>query len=349
MSFSTVEAMHQNFTFKFVKLTDILCKLCERGDEEVYRINKIFTNLVDDYDLGSLESLNSYYKNEAGSSEKYYQSVICINVINKLEELMKLLFRYIDTTDLKSMYNKINNIDLSIPMTIEQYEYCCDAKMDITPESSEFRCKHCGKVYKIRGMVFEDSQFYSQEGHKSKHGKYHSIRHFHYWMERILAKEKNKLTSRNLSKIRRCIKRDNHTRETLSIDEIRKYLKELKLTMYNSNTSYILSIITEVFPPTFTSSEYSEFTIDFEKVMVVYQHVAVRVNIPYCPYFIYKIAESKFADCPDKLRILIYIHMQDPETVIKIDDIWKDICQYNDHELGYTYVGTDCSKSKYVV
>jgi hypothetical protein len=63
--------------------------------------------------------------------------------------------------------------------------------MAIDAARSELRCRdvECGAIRELVGTVFDDSQFYSQEGQKAKSGTFNPNRHFQFWWTHILARE----------------------------------------------------------------------------------------------------------------------------------------------------------------
>jgi len=68
----------------------------------------------------------------------------------------------------------------------------CNTEMKIVPERSVLECPICSKVVKLDGTVFDDTQFYSQEGQKAKSGTFNPNRHHTFWMTHILAEEDEK-------------------------------------------------------------------------------------------------------------------------------------------------------------
>ena len=80
--------------------------------------------------------------------------------------------------------------------------------MIIQANTSELLCIKCGEIHTLIGSVFEDSQFYNQEGNRYKHGSYDPNRHCKFWIDRIQAKENTIIEESVLEKIKNCIKKD---------------------------------------------------------------------------------------------------------------------------------------------
>jgi hypothetical protein len=74
---------------------------------------------------------------------------------------------------LRYLFQQFNNIKLDFKPSEEMLDYCeCGNVMQILAGSSEMVCDHCGYLYELRGTVFDDSQFFSQEGMRYKHAGY---------------------------------------------------------------------------------------------------------------------------------------------------------------------------------
>lgn len=317
-------------------------------DELLNKINRI-ENI---YNTNTIDCFNDYYQDiEPKEAEIiYFLNLTTINIESKMRELVtnsnkiiSLLGVHNDTGVIKIM-NAIETNDVSIPIEPIDYEMCCQSKMETFSNISQLYCPHCGKIVDIKGMVFEDAQFYSQEGKKTKHGRYDRIKTFHKWMDNILARGKVKISKVDLDKISTCIERDGLGKmgnaPTLTLRHIRAYLQELDITNYNCNASYLLANFSGIYPPQLTVSEYNKITIYYKKVIDMYSKDPVGSNTPYCPYFIYKIIEELWPADKIKLQLLNYIHLKKPNTLMKWDNEWRKICAKN----GFVFRATDYTK-----
>lgn len=229
-----------------------------------------------------------------------------------------------------------------------RFEYCkaCGDRMQVFPSSSELRCSVCGHVKPLTGTVFEDHQFYNQEGQKTKHGEYVPNRHFKFWMDRIQAKEHHVFPQEKLAIIEAHIARFYPPPYRLTCATMRSILKETRLTTYNDHIPLLLKIFTGQAPPQLTHNELRMFSLKFNKIIELYEKLFPDGNRPYYPYFIFKIAEDEFKNKPIKRKILDYIHLQAEDTVKKNDLIYEKICLLAPKDAGLTYCETDTTEAQ---
>lgn len=308
--------------------------------------------IEDIYNSNTTDCFNNYYLDiDAKEAEiTYFLNLTTINIESKIRELSTQCQGAIAFLNLASnskvfkLLNELDNIHISIPVEPINYEVCCQTKMETFSNASQLYCAKCGKMVDIKGMVFEDAQFYSQEGKKTKHGRYDRIKTFHKWMDNILARGKVKISKKDLDKISNCIERDGLGKmgkaPTLTLRHIRSYLQELDITNYNCNASYLLAMFSGVYPPQLSVSEYNKITIYYKKVINMYSKDPVGSNTPYCPYFIYKIIEELWPNDKVKLQLLNYIHLKKPNTLMKWDNEWRKICKKN----SFIFRATDYTK-----
>lgn len=317
--------------------------------------------LKEDYEMGSINILSDYFfisnqyqhasdtelkckllKDKDLQFKKYKNFIRKENFISKLDRIINLVKTHIqknsfDKNFLRGVYAliKIYN-DSTVNKKIKEavYEICvCSFKMDIDPTTSTLICKKCGVVKKLYGTVFEDDQFYFQEGQRTKHGTYDPSKHCRIWVERIQARETTEIPETVINKIRQCIKADqikniNH----INCNQIRKYLRYTHNSKYNEHVPLIRKLITGITPPQLTDYEMQLIHIYFDKVMRIFDEIKSpgKTNCPYHPYFIYKIIEQIINSDSDRVRkakILSCIHLQSRETLILNDHIFKPICE----------------------
>lgn len=234
----------------------------------------------------------------------------------------------------------------------DQYNVCpeCQIEMAVNSETSELTCAECGKVRELLGTVFDDAQFYNQEGQKAKSGSFNPNRHFHFWMDRILAREpeeelgdkddeENTCGEKLLEKLRAIVRRDRKILRLLTVDEVRGMLKEEDRTDLNKNVPLILRRLTGVGPPQLPESVCQRVEKLFSKAIEIGERVrpAGRTNRNYYPYYIYKILDAILpedapgtpgaAEAREHRRVLYYIYMQGQDTLDKNDREWAEICE----------------------
>lgn len=228
------------------------------------------------------------------------------------------------------------------------FESCqtCGGDMIVDPTRSVLRCADdgCGTLRELVGTVFDDAQFYSQEGQKAKSGTFNPNRHFQFWWTHILAREpeeeigdkndpENQYGERLLSMLRAIVVRDGQVLQLLTVYDVRNMLDEVGRTDLNKNTSLLLKKLTGVGPPQLPDSVAARVENLFTKGIEIGERVrrAERVNRNYYPYYIMKILEELLPpDDADSRRIFYYIYVQSKETVEADDNDWELICD----ELG---------------
>ena len=221
--------------------------------------------------------------------------------------------------------------------------------MAIDAGRSELRCVECSALRELVGTVFDDAQFYSQEGQKAKSGTFNPNRHFQFWWMHILAREPeeeigdkddldNLYGERLLAALRAIVTRDQKILRLLTVNDIRAMLRELERTDLNKNVPLILKKLTGVGPPQLGEAVAVRVENLFTKAIETGERVrrAGRVNRNYYPYYIYKILDLLLEE-PDteSRRILYYIYIQSKETVEADDVDWEMICDEMPDELTY--------------
>ena len=230
------------------------------------------------------------------------------------------------------------------PLSISQYinyKSCmsCGNEMDIDSVRSELKCNECATIKPLTGIVFEDSQFYNQEGQKTKSGTFNPNRHFQFWWSHILAKEgEDELGDSNsnnlygeliLEELHKIIIRDRKVLRRLTVTDIRNMLREIKKTELNKNVPLLLKKLTGIGPPSLSEEIEIKTENFFTKAIELGEQLkrGSRVNRNYYPYYIYKILEQLIPDTDfESKRVLYYIYIQSKETVEADDIDWEQIC-----------------------
>jgi len=335
--------------------------------EQKYRFGSIKV-LTDYYEL-----MNNYNENFRGNksdtdknkfisdkSEYFQQYQIFIrkqNFISKLDRLYNIFKNKIQILLQKNNICIKNNVDIIknifhtyenniINKTISRvkYDICpnCSINMNVLSSQSELICKNCGFTETLYGTVFEDEQFFYQEGQRTKHGSYDPSKHCRFWVDRIQARETTEIPKKVIDDIKKSLKVSIGNIDDITCRLIRKFLRRTQNSKYNEHIPLIRKIITGITPPQLTDEELQLINIYFDKVIKIYEDIkpSNTINCFYHPYFIYKIIEHLLKN-GSKMRlakILQCIHLQSRETLIKNDKIWKKICE---HITEIEYVPTD--------
>ncbi|NBQ43897.1 MAG: hypothetical protein EBU23_15890, partial [Mycobacteriaceae bacterium] len=180
----------------------------------------------------------------------------------------------------------------------------CGGPMAVDAARSELRCEDCGALRELVGTVFDDSQFYSQEGQKAKSGTFNPNRHFQFWWSHILAREpEEELGAADggealLAALRAMVARDRRVLRLLTVNDVRAMLREVGQTELNKNVPLILKKLTGVGPPQVPEAFAVRVENLFTKAIEIGERVrrAGRVNRNYYPYYIYRIVEALTTD-----------------------------------------------------
>ena len=249
------------------------------------------------------------------------------------------------TAELQYLFNifpwNINTRDA--PIQTVNYNKCflCANNMIIDSSKSELRCDRCGMIRELIGTVFDDTQFYSQEGQKAKSGTFNPNRHFQFWWYHILAKEpeeelgdkkdpNNLYGEKILKQIKNIVIRDHKVLQLLTVNDIRSILREIEKTDLNKNVPLILKKLTGIGPPNIPDNVTIKVENLFTKAIEIGEKIKhnKRINRNYYPYYIYRIIEAITSDSDTEIRrILYYIYIQSKETVESDDLDWERICQ----------------------
>jgi hypothetical protein len=226
-----------------------------------------------------------------------------------------------------------------------QVDICCGMTMTLLDEGCGLICQNCRQVRKINGVVFKNDQL--NDGYKTKHGTYDSMRHYKFWIEHIQGKENQTFDDVFLKKLTVSLAKIQPNKRLITCKQIRIALKDplVKGTKQNEHVSLLLKLIGGTPCPTLTHDENMLISHVFLRVMCIYDTLNLdSKNKPYYPYFIYKIIESRFWDSA-KLLILNYIHLQGKATTIKNDNIFKKICEKAEPADKLVYRATNHSEN----
>lgn len=359
---STIDNTNTNIINKINALRKIICvytsyDLDEKDNIAVKLAETDTDELLYIYEFGSIDILKDYYRSSTDDDrqtyyKKYMKFVNTENIVSKLKRIyitcrrMHKLYAIQDDS-LNEEFCKYDYLAVDVDYIDKINDKCqCGHQLQVESKTSESICNKCGATEKIYGVVFEDEQFFYQEGQRTKHGKYDPTKHCKFWVDRIQARESADIPNNIINAIKRRIKRDNIWLERLTCGTIRGYLKEIRKTQYNDHVSLIRKIITGAEPPQLTDHELKLIYVYFSRVMQIYSKTKPdnKLNSPYHPFFVYKILEQILKKPDDRLRrdeILSSIHLQSRETLINHDQLWAPICTEIPE---FTYIPTDNSR-----
>lgn len=338
-----IEILHGNFDKKictlqsiFTILKDVECPECD--------IEAEFNSANSEYNDNVINILCDYYvaldmDTKCKMVERYDDFIVSRNFVSKfdsvsatLKELCKRknIERSDEITALLRRYN-----DIPVDMEVKKYDYktCpeCSSKMTVYPHQSEIRCGGCAFTILLKGTVFDETQFYSQEGSIAKRGSYETSRHCRYHLERILAIKNPNLPPGFVSKAQEWLTENNVNAKNMSCEDWRGCLKYIKKTKYNEHIPFIRQYFGGSSPGRLYHHEQQQLYIDFDKAVQEFERIKNgENNLKYYPYFILKILQKNISRKEDRNRlqsIVDCIHLQRDNTVVNNDRIWKRICE----------------------
>jgi hypothetical protein len=351
----TIEINHSNFLSKLdtVGQSINILKTYDMTTINIVTINKfkyivgIYDSMKNSYEIDVVDVLSDYYDDTIESDNKnimadnygmYITSdncngklIQCMDFIEAIQEHFQTVNKNVEKEDnLLSLIKKFKRSKISTFISEIKYDICaCGVKMKMFPITSEMVCPTCGKILMLYGTIFEDTQFYNQEGQRSKHGCYDPSRHCKFWVHRIQANENADIPKNCIEQLIYCIKRDGITDcRRLLCTQLRFYLKETHNTDYNDHIPLIRKIITGIVPPQLTSDELRQLYNLFDKAVNAFDVVkpSDKSNTIYYPYIIFKILDNIITDGMRKKKILECIHLQSRDTLITNDNLWEGVC-----------------------
>ena len=314
--------------------------------------------LVDTYYTATMNTLKEYYESSNDSVKKilynqFIKGFRSCNLVGTLKRIMtivnKLRKNYnIDNAEINNNIRHFESIVIDEYFDQTSADICpkCDIMYEIEEKTAEFTCKSCGHIEKMYGVVFEDEQFFYQEGQRTKHGKYDPIKHAKFWLDRIQAKESTEIPEPVINAVKRCIRRDQLWKHAVTCESVRMYLKQTRNSFYNNHVALIRKMITGIEPDQLTEHEIRLTYMYFGLSTQIFNKIkgeSRKNNCPYHPFFIYKIIEQILIKPHDTVRrrsILSCIHLQSRDTLIENDKVWFEICDYIPE---FTKIATDGS------
>lgn len=347
---STVDNICANINNRFDSLKELFNIYSEYDLKEDDNTNteqalSRLSKLLNIYTTETLPMLNDFYTaitdiDKKESHTRFVKTFHSSNIVGELDRLyslykrLKKIYKINDANiDKLSKVYELNIVDESFENTKSDICPKCVIPYSVEEKTAEYICKNCGKLEKICGVVFEDEQFFYQEGQRTKHCKYDPIKHAKCWIDRLQAREMTLIPSDVINSIKACIKRDELWINDVSCETIRGYLKQLKKTNFNNHVVLIRRRVTEIEPTQLTEHEVQLVCMYVSIVIQIYISITQdkKPNCPYYPFFLYKILEqilSKPRDATRRRGVLSCFHLQSRDTLIKNDRLWFSICDH---------------------
>lgn len=228
---------------------------------------------------------------------------------------------------LEMIQEKIDAIPKFSHMSIGNCE--CGGKMTVDYEVGCHSCTVCGAtIESVVSMYVEDKGMYDGAT-RPKSNSYKTHKHFDKWMNRILAIDVPKDGNAIIPQILKYFREKNIAKDRIDGEAIRRCLKILGLNKYYVYTAWFLQEVSGVAPPQLSEEESRDIAYRFGVISdtfdIIRNKSEKKTGRIYYPFFIYKIISTKFANRPDKIRILNYIHTQEEKTQSKNNAIYAKI------------------------
>jgi hypothetical protein len=287
-------------------------------------------------------------------NKEYFELLFNNNFFNDLIDLNEKIKIIID----KDVYNSqisfnINNLLNFFKNYSKKYEN--DLCINCQHVVKNFTCTNCG--------FKQSNEIFLEENHKknyttfvAKIKKHNPNKHCEMWLLQLQGKESVNITSQELHKILKLSAEYYQLNPfiKLSCCLIRKMLKQLHLTIFNSHIVWIKKQIAEHLEIKIDSTELTDDEIDeilnyFQNISTVYIELShdpkilsvlkkkIICNNLYYPFYLKKILEFVITDKDRLSNFLINIHLQNGPTIKKNNFIWYNICQ----KLNYPYIQTE--------
>ncbi len=305
-----------------------------------------------DKKLLSLEkSFRMIYANAVHKNMTRTQLLEQMAIAGIQDELNKYI-KFINDTDALEEFKRV---DIPVELNLFEDTICefCSMEMIISTDEVSLECPECLNS-RYNPAIYQNVEATSRATtSRSKIGNFNPERHFKTWFDRILAREsedelRDKKGNDIVEKIRKTLISKKKSSEHLTIDDIRKVLKELDATHLNKNTSLIAKKITGRGPPRLSDDIFISIYMLFLRVMEARDKLSInnRCNRIYYPYYIAKIMDVILVEEEDR-KVLNYVHLHKSNTLASNDLEWEEICDIL-HELRGKYKPTIISETRYI-
>lgn len=345
---STFANVDYNFNIKLEKLENIIHELlnyrldvCDR--KTVMSCKTSIVETSNNYLLRTIGIKKDYENKEHEQIWKLYVNLMQTNnFINKMnrvhDDIKVVLSKYeIENDEITENIRIFNSVSVNITNnTVNEIKCVCGDMYEVDEKTGEHKCNNCGIIMNNKCFTSYESNLIGKNSAQPQ-SRYEPSKHCHTWLSRIQASDTDHIPDKDMKKIAAYIKRQRPN--YLDLEVMREYLKEIKMTKYNSQIPLLLKRISGKKIKKLTSMEKSKFNIYFDIAIGIYNKIKPdgKPNCLYHPYIIYKIWEQILPKGERKNELLSQIHLQSSETLVTNDLIWEQIC---DNISDFTYKPT---------
>ncbi len=242
--------------------------------------------------------------------------------------------KYNSTETKDNIVKTFNNVVYSKPI-VNYYNYnkCrnCNCDMYINTNDGIIICDNCGNVENI--LIESEIPSYKDNGSDKPIYPYKRLNHFIECINQFQAKENIEIPQYIYDKLTEIFKKKRvKDFKTLTLTDVRRELKALKLNKYYEHVSYIYSKLSGNEAPKLTYAEEN-------KIKLLFKQIDKSFN-KFCPkdrnnFFNYNYLLHKLFKIIGMEQYLEYFPLlKSKEKLLKQDEIWKLICK----DLNFKYM-----------
>lgn len=219
-----------------------------------------------------------------------------------------------------SLSTKSNELEINQELTCNN----CGIEKLTNPRESYASCPSCGEITKYQDNQNNKGE-YSEEVQVLSPFAYKRINHFKEWIVTLIAREGSSIPQEVIDELLRELKKDKvETREEVTEERIKMYLKKLKYSKLYEHVPAIIFKICGVPPPQISPKLEAKLIEMFQQIQNPFEKHAPpnRKNFLSYAYTIRKMLELLKQDhLVDKLPLL-----KSREKLYQQDLIWRGIC-----------------------
>lgn len=283
----------------------------------------------------------------------FYNEIDRLNIPNKINDIVD----HLNSLDEKSIklvspliakFNKLPKYE-SLERPHENIMRCdiCHEIVSINQATNEFECV-CGIVTNLEGSAYEEQSYIDGQPSAMHKTNYVKATHIHKWLMQSQARENFDFPDEIIKKTKKQFQVEAiYDIRQVNCITMRKCLKTLGLTEYNTHIPLLIKCITGKMPFQLTSQEFDLVIKDAVEVSEIIEEM-IDGNSPYIPYLLMKIIEQRLPENTRvekyrKANIMLYFHIQTENTLIEKDLLWKHVCEV---KSGYKYMATNVDRYK---
>jgi hypothetical protein len=302
---------------------DLLNEINKKNKGSNFKVaKKRKKNVVCNNQINILDFLNMAGQNEEIVKADISETKIDSEVENKVEVIptknkAELLNQYMLMIDINSVQTKkqLYNIRKCQKCNIEKTLIACDGMIV---------CQQCGEMELV--IIDSEKSNYKETSTDTKLvSAYKRNNHLNEWLSQFQAKESIDIPDEIYNKILGQLKKERITdMKKLNLLNMKKILKALQLTQYYEHTTFIISKLSGIPPPTISRETEEKIRLMFKQIQTPFDKYKpkIRTNFLSYSYVLHKFFQLLELDDFVKYFPLL----KSREKLKKQDEIWEKIC-----------------------